>query len=166
MTEFVVFWILTAVILGAGLLMVMSKNLVHSAIYMVVSFLGVAGIYLMLHADFLAAMQVLVYIGAISVLIAFGVMLTRRGDISMSNLFSSYKIVGAVITFALFLILERLILTTNWNISSAPAKGDTVGQIAELMMTDFVVPFEIAAILLLVAMVGAIIVAKGVKNTQ
>lgn len=166
MTQAVVFWILAVVILGAALAMVFSRNLVHSALYMITTFVGVAGIYLMLNADFLAAVQILVYVGAISVLLVFGVMLTRRGDISMSNLFNHYKIIAGVISLALFFVLGKLILASSWNISSLVGPTDTVGQIAELMMADFVIPFEIAAVLLLVAMIGAIIVAKGVKDTQ
>lgn len=166
MAQLVVYWILAVVILGAALAMVLSKNLVHSALFMVVTFIGVAGIYLMLSADFLAAMQILVYVGAISVLLVFGVMLTRRGDIAMSNLFNKYKIVAGVICLGLFLILERLIMTSTWQPSIFSAPESTVGPIADLLMTKYVVPFEVAALLLLVAMVGAILVAKGVKQSR
>ncbi|MGI6066589.1 MAG: NADH-quinone oxidoreductase subunit J [Bacillota bacterium] len=166
MTQAIVFWVLAAIILGFGLAMVLSKNLVHSAIYMAVTFIGVAGIYLTLSAGFLAAMQILVYVGAISVLMVFGVMLTRRGDIAASNLFNRYKISGALMALVLFVVLGRLISTSSWGLSSFTVPEDTVSLIADLMMTDFVIPFETAALLLLVALIGAIIVAKGVKNTR
>lgn len=166
MTQAVVFGILAVIILGSALAMVLSKNLVHSALYMIVTFLGVAGIYLMLSADFLAAMQILIYVGAISVLLVFGVMLTRRGDIAASNLFNRYKVAAGLVSLGLFLILGRLILTSSWQLSSMSFPETTVGPIADLMMSVYVVPFEVAAILLLVAMVGAIIVAKGVKNPR
>jgi len=164
MTQSVVFFILAAIILGSALAMVLSKNLVHSAIFMVITFLGVAGIYLMLSADFLAVMQILVYIGAISVLLVFGVMLTRRGDITTSNLFNRYKFSGALVAAALFAVLARLIQKSDWTVSQYTLTETTIDPIADLMMNSYVVPFEVAAILLLVAMVGAIIVAKGVKN--
>jgi len=166
MTQAIVFGILSAVILGFALAMVFSKNLVHSAIYMVVAFVGVAGIYLMLSADFLAAVQLLVYVGAISVLLVFGVMLTRRGDIAASNLFNKSILSGAVVSLALFVILGRLIFTGEWSISSLSVPDSTVGPIADLMMNVYVIPFETAAILLLAAMVGAIIVAKGAKHSR
>jgi len=166
MTQVVVFWILAAVILGTALAMVLSKNLVHSALFMVVTFIGVAGIYLTLSADFLAAMQILVYVGAISVLLVFGVMLTRRGDIAMSNLFTKNILGGVVVSLALFVILGRLILTSDWATSAFTVPESTVGPIADLMMNVYVIPFEVAALLLLAAMVGAIIVAKGVKHNR
>lgn len=164
MMQAIVFWILAAVILGFALAMVLSRNLVHSAIFMVVTFIGVAGIYLTLSADFLAIMQVLVYVGAISVLLVFGVMLTRRGDIGMSNLFNKYKWTGALVAMVLFGILGRLIMQSSWSLSSTTVPATTIGPIADLMMSTYVVPFEVAALLLLAAMVGAIILAKGVKN--
>lgn len=166
MTQAIVFGVLAAIILGSALAMVLSKNLVHSAIFMVVTFIGVAGIYLTLSADFLAVMQILVYIGAISVLLVFGVMLTRRGDIATSNLFNKYKLSGAAVALLLFVVLGRLIMKSSWTISNYTVPDSTIGPIADLMMNTYVVPFEVAAILLLVAMVGAIIVAKGVKNSR
>lgn len=166
MSQAIVFGVLAAIVLGFGLAMVLSKNLVHSAIYMAVTFIGVAGVYLTLSAGFLAAMQILVYVGAISVLLVFGVMLTRRGDIAASNLFNRYKLTGGLMALALFILLGRLIFTSSWSLSSFAVPEDTVSLIADLMMTDFVIPFETAALLLLVALIGAIIVAKGVKNTR
>lgn len=162
----IAFGILSVVIVGFALAMVLSKNLVHSAIFMAVTFIGVAGIYLTLSAGFLATVQILIYVGAISILMVFGVMLTRRGDIAASNLFNKYILSGLTVAAALFLILGRLILTSNWTISSFSVPESTIGPIAELMMNVYVIPFEVAAILLLAAMVGAIIVAKGVKHTR
>ena len=147
-------------------MMIITTNLVHSALFMVSTFLGVAGIYLLLSADFLALVQLLVYVGAISVLLVFGVMLTRRGNINESNPFNKYKFIGGLIVFALFLIAERFILLTQWVRSDINPPQTTVAQIADLMLNDYVVPFEIAAILLLVAMVGAIIIGKGVNDPQ
>lgn len=147
-------------------MMVISTNIVHSALFMISTFLGVAGIYLLLYADFLALVQLLVYVGAVSVLLVFGVMLTRRGNINESNPFSRYKIVGGVIAFAFFLIVERFVLLTNWAPSDINPPQTTVAQIADLMFKDYVVPFEVAAILLLVAMIGAIIIGKGVNDSQ
>jgi len=162
----IAFGVLSVVIIGFALAMVLSKNLVHSAIFMAVTFIGVAGIYLTLSAGFLAAVQILIYVGAISILMVFGVMLTRRGDISASNLFNKNILSGVVVSLALFVILGRLILISNWSTSSFSVPESTVGLIADLMMNVYVIPFEVAALLLLAAMVGAIIVAKGVKHTR
>ncbi|WP_238134257.1 NADH-quinone oxidoreductase subunit J family protein [Calderihabitans maritimus] len=159
-----IFWLLTALIIGSALAVVLLKNIVHSALYLMVTFVGVAGIYILLEADFLAAVQILVYVGAVSILLVFGVMLTRRGDIRESNPFNRYKGIAALVALVLFLLVERFILGTSWTLSNAVPPADTVGPIAEAMLSDFVVPFEAAAILLLVAMVGAIILARGVTS--
>ncbi|MGI6630138.1 MAG: NADH-quinone oxidoreductase subunit J [Bacillota bacterium] len=162
----IVFGVLSVIIIGFALAMVLSKNLVHSAIFMAATFVGVAGIYLTLSAGFLAAVQILIYVGAISILMVFGVMLTRRGDISASNLFNKRIISGVVVSAALFIILGRLILTSEWFPSSFSVPESTVGPIADLMMNAYVIPFETAALILLAAMVGAIILAKGARRTR
>lgn len=162
----IMFYLLAIIILGSAAMMVLSNNIVHSALFMVSSFLGVAGIYVMLYADFLALVQLLVYVGAISVLLVFGVMLTRRGNINESNLFNRYKYVGGLVVFALFVIVEYFALLTKWAPSDINPPQTTVAQIADLLLKDYVVPFEAAAILLLVAMIGAIIIGKGVNDSQ
>lgn len=162
----VFFWILAVVVVVSALAMVLSKNIVHSALWLVLSFVGVAGVYMLLEADFLAAVQLLVYAGAISILLVFGVMLTRRGDMKESNLFNGYKVAGGIVSAVLLLVIGNMVLQGTWEISTAAAPASTVGPLAELMLGDFVVPFEVAALLLLVAMVGAIILARGVKEGQ
>lgn len=166
MLSIVLFYLFAVLIIGSALMMVISTNIVHSALWMVSTFVGVACIYVMLYADFLALVQLLVYVGAISVLMVFGVMLTRRGNINESNLFNRYKIVGGIVVFGLFLVMERFILNTKWVISNVNPVQTTVPQLADLMLKDYVVPFEVAAILLLIAMVGAIIIGKGVSDSQ
>lgn len=168
----IIFYVVSAVTLGSALLVVMQKNLVHSALWMVVSFLGVAGLYLLLQADFLASVQLLVYGGAIAILIAFGVMLTKHGNIKESNPFNKQVIGAAVVVMGFLGTLLFMIVNTKFN--TAPGAflvggqpvNETVGPIAELLLGDFVAPFEVAAVLLLVAMIGAIVIAKEVKNTK
>lgn len=160
------FWIIAVITLGAALMMVMNKNIFHSALYMFVTFLGVAAIYVMLHADFLAAVQVLVYGGAITIFIAFGVMLTQKGNMKQTNLFSKNAALAGLVSLALIVINAVMVITTDWKLSSAAPPEETVGTIAEMMLTRFVVPFEIVAILLLVALLGAVIIAKEVKKTS
>ncbi len=162
----VVFWVVAVLLVAAALAMVLARNIVHSALFLIVSFIGYAVLYLFLEADFLAAVQVLVYAGAVSILLVFAVMLTRRGNMQESNLFNNYKVTGALIAAVLFLLIGNMVLNTSWAISSIAAPESTVGPLAELLLGKFVVPFEVAAILLLVAMVGAIIVARGVKDSK
>lgn len=161
-----VFYILAVVTVGAALAVVSMRNIVHSAFYLVLTFTGVAGIYVLLAADFLAAVQIIVYVGAIAILIAFGVMLTRRGNIKESNLFNKQVIPAGLVTAIVLGVIVWIVTNTKWAISNAPAPVDTVGTIATLFLTDYVVPFEVAAILLLVAMLGAIMIAKEVKDSK
>ena len=162
----ILFYIIAVFMLFFATMMVVSTNLVHSALYMVVAFVGVAAIYAMLSADFLAAVQLLVYVGAISVLLVFGVMLTRRGDIRSSNPFNRYKYVGLLVVASLFGVFYMFLAPTEWPISDIAPATTTVAKIADLMLNQYVVPFEAAAMLLLVAMVGAIIIGKGVSSSQ
>lgn len=157
------FWLLTAAVLACALAVVTLKNIVHSALYLILTFVGIAIVFLFLEADFLALVQILVYAGAVSILLVFAVMLTRKGDMKQSNLFNNYKWFGALLCLGLFLLIERLILASDFAVNPTGPQN-TVGPIAEAMLGQFVIPFEIAAILLLVAMVGAIILAKGVKG--
>lgn len=157
------FWLLTAIVIACAIAVVTLKNIVHSALYLILTFIGIAIVFLFLEADFLALVQILVYAGAISILIVFAVMLTRKGDMKQSNLFNNYKWFGALLCLALFLLIERLIAVNNFTVTNINTQ-DTIGPIAEAMLGQYVVPFEIAALLLLIAMVGAIIVAKGVKG--
>ncbi len=146
--------------------MVMNKNIFHSALFMLITFLGVAAVYFMLHADFMAAVQVLVYGGAITIFLVFGIMLTIRGSMKETNLFSGHAALAGIVSLALVVVNAVMVISTNWSVTGAEPPEETVGSIAELMLTKYVVPFEVAAILLLVALIGAVIIAKEVKKTS
>ena len=160
------FWIIAAITLGSALMMVLNRNIFHSALFMVVTFLGVAATYVMLQADFLAAVQILVYAGAITIFMVFGIMLTVRGNMKQTNLFSKNAAAAGLVSLIMIIINAYMAIKTNWPISSAEPPTETVSQIAELMLTKYVIPFEVAAILLTVALLGAIVIAKEVKKTS
>lgn len=162
----VMFWIIAVITLGSALLMVLNRNIFHSALFMVVTFIGVAAMYVTLQADFMAAVQVLVYAGAIAIFVIFGIMLTVRGNMKQTNPFSKSAAAAGLVSLALIVINWFMVFKTNWPVSSAAPPEETVNQIAELMLTKYVVPFEVAAILLLVALLGAVIIAKEVKKTS
>ncbi|MDK2822140.1 MAG: NAD(P)H-quinone oxidoreductase subunit 6 [Clostridia bacterium] len=166
--QVIAFWLLSFITLGSALSVVFFTNIVHSALALIVTFLGIAGIYLTLHADFLAAVQVLVYAGAISILIVFGIMLITRGDGKMAetNLFGKYKYTAAIVVTTLFGVISYFIIRTPWSIETAALSENTIGDLAEILLADYVIPFELAAILLTVAMVGAIVIAREVKNPK
>lgn len=162
----VLFYILSAFIIIAALSMVLSRNLVHSALYMAASFIGIAFIYLMLQADYMAVVQILVYVGAISILFIFGVMLTRKESMDRSNLFNRYKFIAGFVAAALLFVVGRIILMTAFQPVSASSSESTVSAISKLLLGDYAIPFEAAGILLLAALVGAIILGRGVRNPK
>ncbi|MGI6648540.1 MAG: NADH-quinone oxidoreductase subunit J [Bacillota bacterium] len=160
----IVFWIIAAVILGSAISVVTAQNLVHAALFMVLTFFGVSGLYVLLEADFLAVVQILIYVGAIAVLMVFGVMLTQRKGMEETNVSSSHKWVTGILVTALMVILAYAVTRTPWQVIDQAAPESTVGLIGELMLTRFVIPFEIVGILLLVAVLGAIILTKGARR--
>ncbi|MGI5911589.1 MAG: NADH-quinone oxidoreductase subunit J [Syntrophomonadaceae bacterium] len=158
----VVFIVIALITIVAALGVVGLKNIVHSALSLVLSFLGVAAIYFQLEAGFLGLVQILVYAGAISVLVIFAIMLVMDKDPNETNpSHHRQKYYGGFIAFLVTLGLGTAIYNTIWPVSLTSLPEDGVGELAQLLMGDYVVAFEVAAILLLVAVVGAIILAKG-----
>lgn len=161
------FWLLAAVAIVSALAVVAFRNIVYSAFSLVLTFVAMAGLYMLLEADFLAMVQILVYAGAISIILVFAIMLTRRpgGDMRESNPFGRYKWLAGLVAFFLFVAIESLVLKMEWaGPAVAQLSESTIGPLAEAFLTTYVVPLETAALLLLVAMVGAIILAKGVRS--
>lgn len=156
----VIFYLICAVTLLAALGVVLGKNLVHSALLLTVSFFGVAGLYILLHADFLAAVQILVYAGTVAIIIALGIMLTRRESMENSNPDHKRRWLPAGLSALFAAVIIYILTATPWKIGNNPVV-DTVSALADLMLGQYVFAFETAAVLLLVAMVGAIILAKG-----
>ena len=155
-----VFIILSIITLGAALAVVTSKNLFHSALFMVLSFVGVAGLYVLLEAGFLAAVQVLIYVGAISILIIFAIMLTRRlmaRDLVQRN---AQWGISALVALLLFAVLGFVLLRVNWPVVEAAVPDESISILGQKLMSTYALPFEVASVLLLVALVGSIIIAR------
>ncbi len=163
----IVFLIVSAVTLLGAIAMVTVRSIVYAALMMIVSFAGVAGIYVLLEAPFLAAVQVLIYIGAISVLFLFGIMLTQRsvqGPARMRNQQWAY-VFGAITVLAA--VFPLLLVRADWVVSDAPPLADPIRGLGEALLTTYVLPFEVASVLLLMALVGAIIIAReGVAESE
>lgn len=163
MVSSILFYLIAALIIFMALKMVLSSDLVHSALFMAATFLGIAFIYILLQADYMAIVQIMVYVGAISILFIFGVMLTKRNDMAETNNANRYKTMAAIIAGILFLVLIRIILSASFVPAEVQNNGSTIAAIANLLLNDFPVAFEASSILLLVATIGAIIIGKGVK---
>jgi NADH-quinone oxidoreductase subunit J len=155
-----VFIVLSIITLGAALAVVISKNLFHSALFMILSFVGVAGLYVLLEAGFLAAVQILVYVGAISILIIFAIMLTRRlmaKDLVQRN---AQWGISALVALLLFAMLGFVLLRVNWPVVEATVPSESISILGQKLMSTYALPFEVASVLLLVALVGSIIIAR------
>ncbi|MDD2619595.1 MAG: NADH-quinone oxidoreductase subunit J [Syntrophomonadaceae bacterium] len=157
-----VFLLIAAVTLGAAAGVVAFKNIIHSALALILTFLGVAALYFQLDAGFIGMVQILVYAGAVSVLFVFAVMLVMDRDAEETNL-ANPRTRWAAAAAALLLTggLGTAIWSSKWTNSPGLVNEDEVRQLAGLLLGDYVVAFETAAILLLIAVVGAIILAKG-----
>ena len=157
-----IFYALAGVAVLSALGVVLCRNVVHSALLLTASFIGVGCLYLYTAADFMGAVQFLVYGGAVAILIVMAIMLTRREDMAHSNPSRSLlHQAGAAIVAGGFLLTMALAALLSPFQEAPAALGDSVTGLADLMLTKYVLPFEVAAILLLVAMIGAIILAKG-----
>jgi len=166
--EQVIFLIVGAVILVAGLMVVTVRNLVHAALWLVVTLFGVAVLYALLNASFLAVVQVVVYIGAIAILFIFAVMLTRRqaADTGVSvnkNWWAGALI--AVVTFAGLAFMLQSWSGFSKQAAVIPSGFDAVNQLGEALTSPvgYVLPFEVASVLLLAALVGAVYLAFNKK---
>jgi NADH-quinone oxidoreductase subunit J len=152
-----VFWAVSALVVTAALGSVMLKNLVHAALSLVAALLGIAGIYLLLGSEFLALVQLLVYGGGVTILLLFGVMLTRAVDDPVIA-DGSQKPFAFGIALLIGGIFVGAVVDANWPDTEAAALG--IRDLGERLFRDFGIPFEIASLVLLVALVGAIVIAR------
>lgn len=160
--QIVSFGILALMMIGSAIGVVVFSNIVYSAFLLGGVFISIAGMYLLLNGDFVAAAQVLIYVGAVNVLILFAIMLVnKRQDFAPFPSTGVRKILTAVVSLGLFALLSTMVLATPWAYSTPAVAGESsIVLIGEHFFSDFLLPFELASILLLMAMVGAIILAR------
>lgn len=151
------------VVVFAAIMVVTLKKIFHSLLFLALSFLGVAGVYLLLSADFLAAVQVLVYIGAIIILMMFALMLTQKVMQGKAVQVMEQWWLAFPVSLGMFIVIFRIFVLHPWGLTPGPAEP-TTGIIGRELMTKYVLPFELASIVLLVAMIGAIVLAKEDKK--
>ena len=160
MVPVLVFAAVSLVTLGGAIAVVTNKNVLHSAYYLVLAFVGIAAIYVLLEAPFIAVVQVLIYIGAIAILIIFAIMLTRRlmsKDMEQRNQQWIWAALGALILFG---VLGWLVYNANWPVIEASVPKEPISLIGVELLSTYVVPFEIASVLLLAALVGSILIGR------
>ncbi|MBX3396206.1 MAG: NADH-quinone oxidoreductase subunit J [Phycisphaerae bacterium] len=159
------FYIFAALVLGSALGIVVSKNIVRTAVCLLGALGGVGCLYFLLDANLLAAIQLIVYAGGTLILIVFGVMLTSQSPWVGFKPTRSQTVGAVIVALLLALGLITLTTTADWNVSStAPlAASPTVAEVGHSLLTTYLAPFEVASVLLLVVMIGAAYLARSEK---
>jgi NADH-quinone oxidoreductase subunit J len=154
----IAFWALSALSVGAALAMVLVRNLIHAVMLLILVFFGVAGLFITLSADFIAVAQVLIYAGAVSVLILFAIFLTPQAE--RNNAETRWSVPGLGVAGLLAVTVGAVIFRTDWAVAGDGGFNETAALIGEALLDRWVIPFEVASVLLLVAMIGAIALAR------
>jgi len=154
----VAFWLFAIITIGSAVAVAFVRNLIHAVVFLVISFMGVAGLYITLSADFIAVAQILIYAGAISVLMVFAIVLTPQGERRNSEGF--LRLPALVLAALMAATLIFVAVDTGWEIADRPGFDETASLIGESLLDKYVLPFEIASVLLLVAMLGAIVLVR------
>ena len=152
-------WILAAVMLGSGLLVVTMRDIIRCGLAMIVCFLALAGIYSLMGVPLLGAAQVIVYIGAISVLILFAIMLTQTKDAPSRLVFQTQAGPAAIAAVVVAILIALAVTATDWR-EVAERVELTTNEMSRVLFRDFVFPFEIVSVLLLAAVIGGVFLAK------
>ncbi len=157
----VVFWLLSFVIVVSAIMVVTLKNIFHCALALVACLFTVAGIFILLNAEFLAAAQVLIYVGAVSVLMIFAIMLT--GKMASKEIIQTNK--NALIAFLVcfgfvFTIIELSRSTNIWVTAAKALPEDNIMALGKALLTEYMLPFEVVSILMLAALIGAVVLAR------
>jgi NADH-quinone oxidoreductase subunit J len=164
----IVFYIFAFITLSSAFVVVFSRNIIYSAFSLLFTFFGVAGLYALLQADFLAVTQILIYVGGILVLLLFGVMLTNK-VISVDIKTGTLQAVPAMLIVAVVAGSLSGLFYSTWKGVPAPASSvvkTTIKPLGEMLMTSYLLPFEIASVILLVALIGAALISRRERKVQ
>ena len=159
----VLFWILSVMALGSALMVVTSKNLIYSVLYLIITFFAISGHYILLNAQFLAIVNLIVYAGAIMVLFLFVIMLMNLNADVEPQKKKWLKVVAALAGGCLFLVVVAALKGADYKNQVAQTQDGDIGLIKNLglvLFNEYVVPFEISSVLFLSAMVGAVVLGK------
>ncbi len=155
-----IFYILAAFSVWAAAVVVLGKNIVRAAVALIFSFCGIAALFVMLDADFLAAVQVLIYVGGITILLLFAIMLTSRISSAAARVINDQVLLSAIAAAGLLAGLIYAALRGIPALSGPPRLPETAPFLGRALLTTYALPFEVVSILLLAGMVGAIILAR------
>lgn len=156
----IIFYLFAAITLVSGFLVVTTRNIVYAAFYLLFTFFGVAGIYVLLGADFISIVQIMVYVGGILILLLFGVMLTNKIT-SVDIRTNTGNLVPAAIGIAVLMgALVTVMMQTPWKSEPSEIPATTVHELGRLLISDYALIFELLGILLLIALIGAASIAR------
>jgi NADH-quinone oxidoreductase subunit J len=158
--ELVAFFVFALLTIGGAIFMITFTRVVHMVVAMAFTFLSIAGIYVILQAEFVAFVQILIYSGAITILMLFGIMMTRHDNSEEAEAPLIQRVLAFLGSAGLFLITFLAIRQVNWTHAPAAFPEENTRAIGELMYTQYVIPFETVSVLLTVALIGAILLAK------
>lgn len=156
----IAFWILAVIIVVAALGVIVQKNVFRAALSLILCLVAIAGIFITLSADFLAAAQILVYVGAISVVIILAIMLTR--EFTQGNPSNRLRVPALIISASLFGLITFAVVKTRWQVTAVAPQTPTTQALAEQIFgqNGFILPLEITAVLILAVILGAIVIAR------
>ncbi|MDP9237031.1 MAG: NADH-quinone oxidoreductase subunit J [Chloroflexota bacterium] len=154
----VAFYVLAVTTVGCAIMVAFVRELIQAVLFLALSFVGVAGIYVVLSADFVAVVQVLIYAGAVAVLMTFAVMLTPAAD--RKNSATAFQWPALILSGLVLAVIVFVAYDTSWSISGRGAFPATAASLGEAFLKPYVVPFEVASVLLMTAMVGAIVLTR------
>ena len=156
----VIFIVLGVLTLACALVVTVSRNLFHSAVFLAFTFIGVAGLYLLLEAEFLAGIQILVYVGAIVTLIVFAIMVSRDLMNPKARTVNRQWGAAAVVAALIFVALVVAVLQVPWGPAAISTQTNLTAALGTAMVGDYLLPFEVISVVLLAALVGSIILAR------
>jgi NAD(P)H-quinone oxidoreductase subunit 6 len=155
-----VFYLVAIITVGSAAMVAFSRNIIYSAFSLLGAFGGVAGIYVFLGADFVAAVQLLIYVGGILVLVLFAVMLTHRiTDVQITNR-AAGRLPALIVTGVLLYLLVETVGGTSWAKAKELVYKATTGTIGDLFLESYLLPFELASLVLLAALIGAVVISR------
>jgi NADH-quinone oxidoreductase subunit J len=167
MIDTLLFYVFALLVLGGGILTITRTNVVHSAIFLITSLIGVAGLYLLQQAEFLFAVQIVLYVGGIMLLFLFVIMLVNLDQASMQRQFNTHWWIAlaavVLVGLELFYVLRKGASGLQFAESGQPTTPPQLGNVetlADVLFSEYLLPFEIASVLLLVAIVGSVVMAK------
>lgn len=158
-----IFYLFSVIIVVSAFIVVAARNIIYSAFSLLFTFFGVAGIYVLLNADFIAVVQVIIYVGGILVLIIFGVMLTNKITNVEIKTESIHIIPATIVTGLIGGTLVAVLTKTTWRVSEPVNVDKSVIEIGRYLVTHYMILFELAGIILLVALIGAVMIARKEK---